>query len=278
MSREWHFILQNQPAEETLMPEIDVDGVPIYFEIEGPEKAPVLMFSNSLGTNLHMWDDQVPVFAKHYCVVRYDQRGHGQSGAPAGPYSMDLLGQDALAIIKHLGVAKVHWCGLSMGGMTGMWLGRHAPQCIDRLVLSNTAAKSMTAAAWNTRISTVNAKGVDAIADMALTIWFTKEFREHSPKIVARMREMMVATNPVGYVGCCAAVRDMDQRWAIREIKLPTLVIAGRHDPGTTLKDGEYIAESIAGAKLVVLDAAHISNVAQPAAFNDAVEGFLRKG
>jgi 3-oxoadipate enol-lactonase len=260
------------------MPVIDVGGTPIHVEVEGAAKAPVLMFSNSLGTNLHMWDEQAEVFAKHFRVVRYDQRGHGKSGAPAGPYSMDLLGQDALAIMNHLGLTKVNWCGLSMGGMTGMWLGRHAPERIDRLVLSNCAAKSMTPTAWNTRISTVNAKGVDAVADTVLTFWFTQEFRERCPQVVARMREMMVSIDKQGYVGCCAAVRDMDQRWDIRDIKLPTLVIAGRHDAATTLKDGEYIAGAIAGAKLVVLDAAHISNIAVPAPFTDAVENFLKKG
>lgn len=258
------------------MPVIDADGTPINVEIEGPENAPVLMFSNSLGTTLHMWDEQAKAFAKNFRVVRYDQRGHGQSGAPEGPYSMDRLGKDALAIMDHFGIAKVNWCGLSMGGMTGMWLGRHAPARIDKLVLSNTAAKSLTPEAWNTRIRTVREKGLDAIADTVLGIWFSQGFRERAPDVVAHMRAMMIATNTRGYVGCASGIRDMDQRSGIASIKLPTMVIAGRHDPATTVKDAEFITDQISGAKLILLDAAHISNVEQPAPYTDAVAKFLK--
>ena len=255
---------------------VDADGTPIHVEIEGPEDAPALMFSNSLGTNLHMWDEQAKAFAKNFRVVRYDQRGHGQSGAPEGPYSMDRHGLDALAIMNQLGISKVHWCGLSMGGMTGMWLGRHAPERIGKLVLSNTAAKSLTPEAWNTRIRTIHAKGLPAVADTVLGIWFTKEFRERASDIVARLREMMLSTNPQGYVGCASGIRDMDQRWGIGSINLPTLIIAGRHDQGTTLKDAELIASRIAGSQLEILDAAHISNIELSIRFTETVQKFLK--
>lgn len=259
------------------MPVIDADGTPINVEIEGKADAPVLMFSNSLGTNLHMWDEQAKVFAKNYHVVRYDQRGHGRSGAPDAPYSIERLGRDVLAILNALELRRVNFCGLSMGGMTGMWLARMAPDRFDRMIFANTAPKSQTPDSWNTRIATVKTKGMDAIADGVMNIWFTKEFRDKEPKTVAQMRQTLVATNATGYVGCCAAIRDMDQRWVISDINLPSLIIAGRGDNATPLKDSEFMASRIGGAELVVLDAGHISNVEQSAAFTAALEKFLAK-
>jgi 3-oxoadipate enol-lactonase len=259
------------------MPMIDADGTPIHVEVEGKADAPVLMFSNSLGTNLHMWDEQAEALAKKYRIVRYDQRGHGKSGAPEGAYSIERLGRDVLAILDALEIPRVNFCGLSMGGMTGMWLARMAPERFDKMIFANTAPKSQTPDSWNARIRTVRAKGLEAIADAVLGIWFTKEFREKEASRVARMRAMMVANDPAGYVGCCAAVRDMDQRWAIGDIKLPSLIIAGRGDNATPLKDSEFMADRIAGAEIVVLDAAHISNVEQGVAFTRALEQFLAK-
>jgi 3-oxoadipate enol-lactonase len=259
------------------MPMIDADGTPIHVEVEGKAGAPVLMFSNSLGTNLHMWDEQAKALAKSHRIVRYDQRGHGKSGAPEGAYSIDRLGRDVLAVLNALEIPRVNFCGLSMGGMTGMWLARMAPERFDRMIFANTAPKSQTPDSWNARIRTVHAKGLEAIADAVLGIWFTKEFREKDPSTIAGMRAMMIANDPAGYVGCCAAVRDMDQRWAIGDIKLPSLIIAGRGDNATPLKDSEFMAGRIAGAELAVLDAAHISNVEQSAAFTRALEQFLAK-
>jgi len=263
--------------KETPMPTIDADGTPINVEVEGPADAPPVILSNSLGTDLHMWDLQAAALKERFRVIRYDTRGHGSSGAPAGPYSMERLGRDALKVLSQLGVLRAHWCGLSMGGMTGMWLARHAPEYIDRLVLANTAAKSATPDMWNTRIRTVNAKGMEAIADTVLGIWFTKSFHERTKETIARFRATMVAIEPQGYVGCCAAIRDMDQRWDIGGIKTPTLVIAGKQDNATPVSASELIVSRIKGAKLKILDAAHISNVEQPPAFTDAVEKFLLK-
>jgi 3-oxoadipate enol-lactonase len=257
------------------MPMIDADGTPINVEVEGKADAPALMFSNSLGTNLHMWDEQAKALGKHFRVVRYDQRGHGKSGAPDGVYSIERLGRDVLAILDALGLQRAHFCGLSMGGMTGMWLGRHAPERIDKLILSNTAPKSQNPDMWNMRIRTVRAKGVAAIADAVLGIWFTKQFHEREPKKIAWMREMMSATPAQGYAGCSAGIRDMDQRWGLTDIKLPTLIIAGRQDNGTPLSASEFIASRIAGSKLTVLEAAHISNVEQPARFTAVLEEYL---
>jgi 3-oxoadipate enol-lactonase len=162
--------------------------------------------------------------------------------------------------------------------MTAMWLGRLAPERFDKLVLANTAPKSQTPASWNMRARTVLAKGIGAIADTVLGIWFTEGFHKKEPKTIARMRAMMIANNAKGYAGCCAAIRDMDQRWGIADIKLPTLIIAGGADNATHLKDSEFMASRIAGAELTVLKAAHISNVEQAVPFTTALRKFLLKG
>ncbi len=248
------------------MPMIQSDGCQLNAQVEGPEHAPVLMLCNSLGTDLHMWDDQVKAVTERFRLVRYDRRGHGRSGAPKGPYTMEMLGRDALAVMDGVGVQKVNWCGLSMGGMVGMWLGANAPQRIDRLVLSNTSAHMADKQVWNDRIKTVRAGGLAAIVDGTMERWFTKGFRERAPQAIARMKEMMLKTPLEGYIGCGEAVRDMDHREIIRKIAAPTLVIAGRHDPATTVEAGEFLRDRIPGAQLAVLDAAHIANVEQPQA------------
>jgi 3-oxoadipate enol-lactonase len=250
-------------------------GCELNAQVEGPERAPVLMLCNSLGTDLHMWDDQVKAVTERFRLVRYDRRGHGKSGAPKGPYNMEMLGRDALAVMDGLGVQKVNWCGLSMGGMVGMWLGANAPQRIDRLVLSNTSSYMADKQIWNDRIKTVRAGGLAAIVDGTMERWFTQGFRERAPQTIARMKEMMLKTPLEGYVGCGEAVRDMDHREIIRGITAPTLVIAGQHDPATTVEAGEFIRSRIPGAKLAVLEAAHIANVEQPQAYTDTLLGFL---
>jgi 3-oxoadipate enol-lactonase len=164
------------------MPEIKTDdGCVIHVEVEGPQNAPVLMLSNSLGTNLHMWDDQVAPWSGHFRLVRYDRRGHGQSSVPKGPYTMERLGRDVLAVIDALNIARINWCGLSMGGMVGQWLGAHAPGRIDKLVLSNTSSFFPDKSIWEGRLKTVRDKGLAAIVDANMERWFTKEFRERSP-------------------------------------------------------------------------------------------------
>ena len=259
------------------MPVVDADGTPIHVVVEGKADAPILMFSNSLGTDLHMWDDQATALARNYRVVRYDQRGHGKSGAPDEPYSIERLGRDVLAILNAFELPRVQYCGLSMGGMTGMWLARMAPERFNRMIFANTAPKSQTPDSWNTRIGMVRTKGMEAVADGVMNIWFTKDFREKEPKTIAQMRQTLVATNTTGYVGCCAAIRDMDQRWVISDIKLPSLIIAGRGDNATPLKESEFMADRITGAELVALDAGHISNVEQNSAFTAALEKFLAR-
>ncbi|MGC1695237.1 MAG: 3-oxoadipate enol-lactonase [Pseudolabrys sp.] len=258
------------------MPMIDADGCPLYVEVGGREGAPVLMLSNSLGTNLHMWDDQASEFAKHFRLVRYDRRGHGKSGTPKGPYSFDRFGRDILAIIDALKIKKINWCGLSMGGMDGQWLGANAADRVEKLVLANTNFYYADKAPWADRIKFVQEKGLGELVGPNMERWFTKGFRERAPQAIARMTEMFVATNPTGYIACVEAIRDMDFRASNPRITTPTLVIVGKQDPATPPSAGEAIAQQITGAKLAALDAAHISNVEQPKAFTEAVLNFLR--
>jgi 3-oxoadipate enol-lactonase len=233
------------------------------------------MLSNSLGTDLHMWDDQAPEFAKHFRLVRWDRRGHGKSGTSKGPYSFDLFGRDILKIMDALKIKKMNWCGLSMGGMDGQWLGANAPDRVEKLVLANTNFYYADKAPWADRIKTVREKGLSHIVGMNMERWFTKGFRDRAPEATARMTKAFLACNLDGYIGCVEAVRDMDFRASNPKVTTPTLVIVGKHDPATPPACGEEIVKQIKGAKLAVLDAAHISNVEQPQAFTEAALKFL---
>ena len=257
------------------MPEINADGCLMHAELTGPEGAPVLMLSNSLGTTLNMWDDQVASFTRHFRLLRYDRRGHGQSAVPKGPYSMERLGRDVLAILDALEIERVNWCGLSMGGMVGQWLGANAANRIDKLILSNTACYYPDKSFWVDRIKFVRAQGIPNLVESTMERWFTKEFRERAPAAIARMTAIFLKTNLEGYLACIEAIRDMDHRALLPRITAATLVIAGRSDPATPLEANEFIRDRIGGAKLAVLEAAHIANVEQPQAYADTVLGFL---
>ena len=257
------------------MPVINADGCPINIEVEGPQGAPVLMLSNSLGTTLRMWDAQVAPFTQHFRLVRYDRRGHGKSGVPKGPYTMERLGRDVLAVLDGLGVKKINWCGLSMGGMVGQWLGANAPERVERLVLTNTSSFFPDKNGWNERLKLVEEKGIAAFAAPNMARWFTKGFLEREPQTVAGIQAMFAATPLEGYLACGAAVRDMDQRELLPRIKAPTLVIAGKHDGATPPEANEYISNHIPGAKFALVDAAHLSNIEQSEAYTKAVLAFL---
>jgi 3-oxoadipate enol-lactonase len=251
------------------------DGCPINVEVSGREGAPALMLSNSLGTNLHMWDDQAPEFEKHFRLIRWDRRGHGKSGTTKGPYNFSLFGKDIVKILDTLNIDKVNWCGLSMGGMDGQWLGANAADRVLKLVLANTNFYYADKGPWADRIKTVREHGLKHIVGMNMERWFTKGFRDRAPDKMAWMTEMFLASNLDGYIGCVEAVRDMDFRDSNPRITTPTLVIVGKHDPATPPAAGEQIAKTVKNGKLVALDAAHISNVEQPKAFTDAVLNFL---
>ncbi|WP_295854242.1 3-oxoadipate enol-lactonase [Tardiphaga sp.] len=257
------------------MPMIDADGCLLNVSVEGRDGGPTLMLSNSLGCTLEMWEPQMEALTKLFRVVRYDRRGHGKSGAPGGLTSIERYGRDALAILDDLNIGKVHWCGLSMGGMVGQWLGANAPERFDRIILSNTSSYYPDPTNWHNRIKAVREGGIAAVADAVITGWLTADFREAQPQIAANMKAMLIATPVEGYLAACEALSTLDQRALLPRIKSPTLVIAGRQDMATPVAAGEYIRSQIPGASLTILDAAHISNVEQSHAFTDAVVGFL---
>ncbi len=248
---------------------------PIWYQVDGPSEAPALLLSNSLGTTDALWDRVLASFRTRFRVIRYDTRGHGRSAVTPGPYSLATLGADAVAVLDAAGIGRAHCCGVSLGGLTGMWLGIHAPHRIDRLVLANTGALVGTAEIWNRRIAVVETEGMTAIVPSLLERWFTPEFRAGNPSTVAMFSRMLAGIPPVGYVGAAAAVRDADLREQIAAIRAPTLVVVGTRDPATPPALGELIRDRITGARLVGLDAAHLSNVEQPAAFATAVTDFL---
>lgn len=234
-----------------------------------------LMLSNSLGTDAEMWAPQVEAFRSRFNVLCYDSRGHGASGAPAGPYSIERLAEDALSLLDALGIERVHFCGLSQGGLVGQWLAVNAPERIDHLVLANTAAYLGPASAWDERIALVLAQGMESVVEVVLARWLTPAFRERAAAQVAAVRAMLLATPPVGYAGCCAALRDIDLRGSACRIAVPTLLVSGAVDPATPPERMSELAAAISGSKLVQLDSAHLSNIEQPQAFNRAVLEFL---
>jgi 3-oxoadipate enol-lactonase len=257
------------------MPMIDADGCLLNVSVEGRDAGPTLMLSNSLGSTMAMWQPQMKAFAQLFRVIRYDRRGHGKSSVPPGPYSMERFGRDVLAILDDLNIDKAHWCGLSMGGMVGQWLGANAPERIGKLVLANTACYYPDPTNWLNRIKAVKEGGVASVADTVIAAWLTEDFREREPQVTQNMKTMMIATPTPGYIACCEALSTLDQRALLPRIKSPTLVIAGLHDTSTPVAAGEFIRSQIPSASMTILDAAHISNVEQPHAFADAVIGFL---
>jgi 3-oxoadipate enol-lactonase len=257
------------------MPFAELKDVRIHYELAGPEKAPVLVFSNSLGTNFSVWDAQMPEVTKRFRVVRYDKRGHGQSSVPGAPYTIEQLGRDVVALLDFLHIDKAHFCGLSIGGQTGMWLGVHAAKRLRKLVLCNTGAKIGSPEVWNARIDAVGKGGVKAVSAAVIDRWFTAGFRAKDPGCVSKVQQMLERTSPEGYEGCCAAVRDFDYREKLSGIQAPTLVIAGAHDPATPPAEGRFVAEKIPGARYVELAAAHLSNIEDRHRFTTEVSRFL---
>ena len=246
-------------------------AIDVHHEISGPDDAPVLVLSNSLGSTTAMWDPQVPTLAERLRVVRYDHRGHGGSPVPPGPYELADLGADALRLLDRLGLERVHWCGLSLGGMVGMWVAINAPERIDRLVLCCTSAKLGPPSMWADRAAMVRAEGVEAIADAGIGRWLTPGFIEREPGVAAEVRAMLAATPAEGYAASCGAIEHMDLVAELGAIRAPTLVIAGAHDPATPPEHGERIVAGILGARLEMVDAAHLATIEQPAAMTELV-------
>ncbi|TNE41680.1 MAG: 3-oxoadipate enol-lactonase [Sphingomonadales bacterium] len=253
------------------------DGCRIACRFDGPEGAPVLLLSNSLGTDMGMWAPQMAAWTQYFRVLRYDQRGHGASDAPAGAYSMDRLGRDVIELLDALMIEKVDFCGLSLGGMTGQWLGIREASRLRRMVLANTSSFMGPPSAWDARVTAVLDKGMAPLAQASVERWFTPAFAATATDAIAPIGAMLQATSPAGYAGCCAAIRDMDMRRMVTLITTPTLVIGGSEDPATPPPHSETLAAAIDGAELVMLKAAHLSNVELPDAFATAVSGFLSR-
>ena len=257
------------------MPFLELKDIRIYYEISGPGNAPVLLFSNSLGTNLAMWDPQMDSFSKDFRVLRYDTRGHGKATTSPGLYTIDQLADDVLGVLDKLSIQQVHFCGLSMGGMIGMSLSLRAPQRLRKLVLCSTAPKIGSPEIWNTRIETVQKSGMAAVVDGVLERWFTAQFRANSRAAIERTRSMLLRTDVAGYAATCAAIRDYDAREAIRKIEKPTLILSATYDPVTPPMDGHFMAERIRGSQYKELPAAHLSNIEVAEAFTMELSNFL---
>jgi 3-oxoadipate enol-lactonase len=249
--------------------------VQIHYEWTAREGLPVLLFSNSLGTNLHMWDPQVEAFANHFRVLRYDTRGHGQSGVTPGPYSIEQLSWDVVRLMDILKLDRVHFCGLSMGGTTGMFLGASAPKRFHKIALCSTSPKFGTLETWNARIQAVQSGGMKAVADNVIERWLTPGFRSAHPKETQAVLDMLESADPQGYVANCAAVRDADMRPMLAKIQPPCLIVTGTHDPAATPADGHFLVENIPNAQYVEVPAAHLCNRELPDDFNRHVLQFL---
>jgi 3-oxoadipate enol-lactonase len=238
--------------------------------IDGPDDAPVLVLSNSLGSNWRMWDGLVPALTARFRVLRYDQRGHGDSEVPDGPYTIADLAGDLIELLDELGIARPHFAGLSLGGMTGMWLAAHQPSRVDRMALLCTSALLGPVRMWVERAALVRAEGTRAVADAGVRRWLTDEFIAEAPEVAAWCKNMITTTPAEGYAGCCEAIAAMDLRADLPGITAPTLVIAGADDPATPPSHAEAIAAGIPDAALeVVPHAAHLATVEQPAAVTD---------
>lgn len=254
-----------------------MSAVLLNYAAAGPEDAPVVVLGNSLGTDLSMWQPQVEVLSRTHRVITFDPRGHGASPVPPPPYAISDLGEDVVALLDHLGVARVSYVGLSIGGMAGIWLGANASARLDRLVLMCTSAYAPPASRWYERVDAVHAAGsTEVIADAVVERWFTPEWALEHPASVAAHRAMIAATNPEGYCGCCEAIAGMDLRDSLPNIQVPTLVIGGRQDLALPPEHQRLIADAVPGARLELIeDAAHIASAQQPDAVNRLIEEHL---
>ena len=259
------------------MPFTENNGVRLRYRLEGKPGAPVIVFSNSLGTDLSMWDAQVSALQNEYGILRYDARGHGLSSVPTSAFAQEELGRDVLAVLDAAGVSRAYFCGISMGGQTGIWLGANAPERFERLMLCNTAAHIGTPETWNARIAAIRAGGMGAAVSAAVERWFTKRFIAQAPETIAAVRQMILDTPPQGYISCCEAIRDADLIMQAPRMAVPATVISGAYDPATTPAQGRVLSAMIPDARYVELEAAHLSNIEAAAEFTSALrELFVR--
>jgi 3-oxoadipate enol-lactonase / 4-carboxymuconolactone decarboxylase len=259
------------------LPFVTVEKNRIFYRLEGKAGKPVLVLSHSIGTDHEMWFPQVEDLLPHFQLLRYDTRGHGASDAPAGEYSIEDLGRDVLGLVDALGISKFAFCGISLGGAIGQWLGVHASDRLTHLALANTSPRFGSRTNWETRIATVREKGMSGIVDMAMQRFFSAETLDREDVYAQAINSVLLATDPGGYVGCCAALRDFDGTEWLRNIHIPTLVIAGDRDVSTPWEgNGEVLAREIPSARALRLSAAHLSNLERPRSFTMALLEFLQ--
>jgi 3-oxoadipate enol-lactonase len=257
---------------------VKTGGARIHYQEEGRADAPALLLCGSLGTDLRLWDPQMEAWCAGFRVIRHDWRGHGSSDAPQGPYTLDHLGADAISILDACGIDRAHVCGESLGGIVALWLAARHPDRIGRAVFANTAARIGTAELWQARADAVLTGGMQAVTDIVMERFFSAEFRRWRPEVVRHVGEELEAMAPVGYAGCCLALRDGDLGDSVAEIRAPSLLIAGSADGAATVADAEWLQSRIEGSRLLVLDAGHLSNLERPEEFGAAVAAFLTGG
>jgi 3-oxoadipate enol-lactonase len=258
------------------MPFAKLPDAQIHYEWRGDEGLPVVLFCNSLGTNLRMWDAQVEAFSKNFRLLRYDSRGNGQSSITPGPYTIEQLSRDVIQLMDALKLDRVYFCGLSMGGSTGMFLGASMPERFHKMALCNTSPKFGTPQTWGTRIQAVQTGGMKAVAGGVIERWLTPRFRASHPDETQTVLAMLEMADPSGYIANCEAVRDADMRPILGNIRVPCLVVAGTNDQSATPADGRLLAETIPGAQYVELSSAHLSNIEARDEFNRCILQFFR--
>lgn len=245
------------------------------YKLTGTPNSPVLALSNSLGTNMGMWEELIPNLLPYFRVLQYDTRGHGGSEITDDTYTIDLLGNDFIALMDKLQIDKVYFCGLSMGGLIGQWLGIHHPERLLKLILSNTDSKIGTVENWNDRIKTIKNEGMKAIVEGTMERWFTTDFRKNNPTRITEIKSDFTKNSIVGYANSCAAVRDADFRNDSHKITTETLVITGTEDTVTNVEQAELLADSIPNASLKVLAACHLSSTELPETFTQVLIDFI---
>ncbi|HBR6852495.1 TPA: 3-oxoadipate enol-lactonase [Klebsiella aerogenes] len=244
------------------------------YQLDGPEGAPVIVLSNSLGTTRAMWQLQMEALTANFRVLRYDTHGHGKT-TKNGKVTLAQLGEDVIALLDHLNIDKALFCGISMGGLTGLWLARFAPERFYAVAVTNTAARIGDQSGWLSRARAVRQEGMDVVAAGAADRWFSDNFRQRAPEVVEALCHQLTHSDAEGYAACCEALAAADLRGEVGQIAIPVLIIAGESDPVTTVADANFLHQQIADSQVVVLSASHLSNIEAPAAFNSALNGFL---
>ncbi len=247
----------------------------INYKIQGTPNSPVLVLSNSLGSEMMMWDDLVNYLSPYFRILQYDTRGHGKSDKPDGPYTIAQLADDVITLLDELSIKKAYFCGLSMGGLIGQYLGIHYPERFYGIALSNTGAKIGNDERWNTRISTLQEKGMEAIVDDTIERWFTDDFKKDNQEKVSQTKAMFLRSDVAGYCACCAAIRDADFRESLQDFAVPALVLTGDEDPVTNVEQAEYLVNNIPNATLKVFKARHLSATELPELFATSLIEFF---